>query len=37
VGKITWYEDEGFPDGVVVESYPSAGMVIKADSPVQLE
>lgn len=36
VGEITWYEDEGFPDGVVVESYPVAGTVLKANSPVQL-
>jgi serine/threonine-protein kinase len=36
VGEITWYEDEGFPDGVVVESYPVAGTVLKANSSVQL-
>jgi eukaryotic-like serine/threonine-protein kinase len=36
VGDITWYEDEGFPDGVVVESYPVAGTVMKANTAVQL-
>lgn len=36
VGEIIWYEDEGFPDAVVVESYPLAGTVLKANSPVQL-
>jgi len=36
VGDITWFEDEGFPDGVVVESYPAAGTVMKTNSQVQL-
>jgi serine/threonine-protein kinase len=36
IGEITWYEDEGFPDGVIVESYPAAGTVMKANSAVQL-
>jgi eukaryotic-like serine/threonine-protein kinase len=36
LGEITWYEDQGFPDGVVVESYPLAGTVVKANTSVQL-
>lgn len=36
VGDITWYEDEDYPDGVVVESYPIAGTVMKANASVQL-
>jgi beta-lactam-binding protein with PASTA domain len=36
MGEIVWYTDEGFPDGVVVESNPPAGTVINFNTEIQL-
>jgi eukaryotic-like serine/threonine-protein kinase len=36
MGEIVWFADEGFPDGVVIESNPPAGAVTKFNSEIQL-
>jgi eukaryotic-like serine/threonine-protein kinase len=36
MGEIVWYSDEGFPDGVVIESNPKAGVVVKFNTEIQL-
>jgi eukaryotic-like serine/threonine-protein kinase len=36
MGEIVWYSDEGFPDGVVIESNPKTGEVVKFNSEIQL-
>jgi beta-lactam-binding protein with PASTA domain len=36
MGELLWYTDEVLPDGVIIESRPNAGTVMKLNAEVQL-